>query len=67
MANRIQLNIEVPKREKVGGDTKPPKVPTRRAYIVELYKYFGFPVPQQWQTNASPEPVFSEPEATGET
>lgn len=63
--NKLQLHLQVPHRESVGGDTQPPRTNTRREYIKEIYRYFGWTIPTQWQTSATPEPQFSEPSAEG--
>lgn len=62
MANRIQLEIAVPHRHKVGIETQPPRTDNRRAYVIQLLTYFGMPIPPKWQSQASPEPQFSEPD-----
>ena len=62
--NKLHLHLQVPRRESVGGDTQPPRTNTRREYIKEIYRYFGWTIPPQWQTSATPEPQFSEPEST---
>lgn len=65
MTNKLQLHLEVPKRESVGGDTEPPKTNTRREYVKQIYRHFGWTIPPQWETTSTPEPQFSEPMADG--
>lgn len=65
MTNKLQLHLEVPKRESVGGDTEPPKTNTRREYVKQIYRYFGWTIPPQWEITSTPELQFSEPMADG--
>jgi hypothetical protein len=46
--------------------SEPPRhANTRRDYIIQIYDYFGWAVPQEWRPTATPEPVFSNSEAVG--
>lgn len=63
--NKLQLNLQPPSRARL--QTAPPqKTDNRRHYIIELLTYFGMPIPEGWQQNATPAPVFTEPDATPE-